>query len=236
MPRRFDPAALDRFLAELTRTGRLARAVAASGCSRSGLFKHRARDPGFAQRWDAALASHQPAKRLRRRRLGHPAERIFLAAVMRGAPLRAAAEEAGFAHSSFLARARTDPGFAALLKDALITGRDRRFISRRRLDRDPSGLVDIEFKVPDELIPMSPEQILIQLHLHRKNGRLQRHVDRRFGAPKPLDQVKPEILALLAALQRMWRWQETGRWLGEGDEPSHQQSSAPTPPHSSART
>lgn len=214
MPRRLDPAALDRFLDELGRTRRLARAIAVSGCSRSALFKRRARDPVFAGRWVAALAGVDPRRRPGRARIGPAAERLFLGALLWGATIRAAAARTGFSHASFYARARQSQRFAALLRDVLRAGADRRLIRRlkldRPMDRDPEPLLFDE-TVPDPSI--SVEQALIQLHLHNPNLRFQRNWQRRRRPPS-FDRVRPEIIARFNALARFWHWQETGNWLG----------------------
>ncbi|MEP9400983.1 hypothetical protein [Sphingomonas sp. VNH70] len=135
------------FLTELERTGNARDAARTLNLNRSMLTKRRNADPDFAQRWEAALAVAaarlaDPARaddtahvvrakgRLqlrtgKARRIDRDAEQRFLAALSATANVRLSAQAAGFAHSSFYARARTHPGFAREMRVALAMGAER---------------------------------------------------------------------------------------------------------------
>lgn len=136
------------FLTELERTGNARDAARVTGLNRSMLTKRRNADPDFAQRWEAALTlaaarlakpgapageAHVVRSRGRlqlrtpgkRRQIDRDAEQRFLAAVSATANIRLSAQAAGFAHSSFYARARRHPGFARELRIALAIGAER---------------------------------------------------------------------------------------------------------------
>ncbi|MDJ0275749.1 hypothetical protein QLH51_02880 [Sphingomonas sp. 2R-10] len=135
------------FLAELERTGNARDAARTLGLNRSMLTKRRNADPDFAQRWEAALTlaaarlarpdqTEGPARVVRSngrlqlrvsktRTIDRDAEQRFLAALSATANVRLSAQAAGFAHSSFYARARHNPGFAREMRVALAMGSER---------------------------------------------------------------------------------------------------------------
>ncbi len=135
------------FLAELARTGNARAACAGLNLNRSMLTKRRNADPDFAHRWEAALAlaaarlsaPDQPPGEARvvrskgrlqlrvakTRVIDRDAEQRFLAALSATANVRLSAQAAGFAHSSFYARARHNPGFAREMRVALAIGSER---------------------------------------------------------------------------------------------------------------
>lgn len=135
------------FLAELERTGNARDAARVTGLNRSMLTKRRNADPDFAQRWEAALTlaaarlakpdqAQGPARVVRSkgrlqlrvsktRTIDRDAEQRFLAALSATANVRLSAAAAGFAHSSFYARARNHPGFAREMRVALAVGAER---------------------------------------------------------------------------------------------------------------
>ncbi|MFD1036524.1 hypothetical protein ACFQ15_17980 [Sphingomonas hankookensis] len=135
------------FLAELERTGNARDAARATNLNRSMLTKRRNADPDFAQRWEAALTlaaarlsdperTQGPARVVRSkgrlqlrvgktRTIDRDAEQRFLAALSATANVRLSAQAAGFAHSSFYARARNNPGFAREMRVALAVGSER---------------------------------------------------------------------------------------------------------------
>lgn len=57
--RQFSPRTEDRFLSVLAATGSVKAAYKAAGMSKSAAYSHRKRWPGFAARWDAALADSE---------------------------------------------------------------------------------------------------------------------------------------------------------------------------------
>ena len=135
------------FLAELERTGNARDAARVTGLNRSMLTKRRNADPDFAQRWEAALTlaaarlakpeqTEGPARVVRSkgrlqlrvsktRTIDRDAEQRFLAGLSATANVRLSAAAAGFAHSSFYARARNNPGFAREMRVALAVGSER---------------------------------------------------------------------------------------------------------------
>ncbi|MGN5374651.1 hypothetical protein [Sphingomonas hankookensis] len=135
------------FLTELERTGNARDAARVTGLNRSMLTKRRNADPDFAQRWEAALTlaaarlaqpdkTEGPARVVRSkgrlqlrvgktRTIDRDAEQRFLAALSATANVRLSAAAAGFAHSSFYARARAHPGFAREMRVALAVGSER---------------------------------------------------------------------------------------------------------------
>jgi hypothetical protein len=126
------------FLAELRRTGNAREAARRLGAHRAKFTRRRARHPGFAAQWDAALAiadarlnrraeasrSGDRSHRLNRVRgrlqlrqaraeaLDHAARTRFLAALSACANVRLAARAAGFSHAAFYHHKRRDPAFA----------------------------------------------------------------------------------------------------------------------------
>jgi hypothetical protein len=58
-PGQFSPRTEDRFLAVLAATGSVKAAYGAAGMSKSAAYSHRKRWPGFAARWDAAIADSE---------------------------------------------------------------------------------------------------------------------------------------------------------------------------------
>ena len=135
------------FLTELERTGNARDAARATGLNRSMLTKRRNADPDFAQRWEAALTlaaarlakpeqTEGPARVVRSkgrlqlrvsktRTIDRDAEQRFLAGLSATANVRLSAAAAGFAHSSFYARARNNPGFAREMRVAIAIGVER---------------------------------------------------------------------------------------------------------------
>ncbi|KQN03658.1 hypothetical protein [Sphingomonas sp. Leaf25] len=135
------------FLKELARTGNARDAARTLGLNRSMLTKRRNADPDFAQRWESALALAAAAladtnvspddarlvrskgrlqlRATRARHIDTAAEQAFLRALTATANVRLAASAAGFAHSSFYARARRHPGFAREMRLALAVGAER---------------------------------------------------------------------------------------------------------------
>ena len=227
MPRVTSPAALDRFLAELGRTGRLRRAAACAHLSRSGLYKRIARDPAFARRCAAALARHARAP-YPRRRIGRAAERRFLAALMRGATVRDAAGATGFSHPSFYVRAHADPRFDARMAAAQSVGADRRTLARLGRFDDNGGwrsnvdLLDDWCPAYVPMPPMAVDQAILQLIFHNPDGAFQRsRRERRGGSCPPpplrLEDCRAAILAKLDAFVRLSHFRATGRWLRRGE-------------------
>lgn len=190
------------FLQALAQTGNTREAARLCGLNRSMLTKRRAKDPVFAAEWEAAVAVGQGAARtpppaataavrrpdyrpvrlangrvqLRRakpRSLDRAAEQAFLAALSATANVRLAARAAGFSHSAFYARARTDPGFARELRLALALGYERLEAALiHSFTADAHAHDAWRHNAPPPIPPMTPEQAIQLLTLHQKEVRL----------------------------------------------------------------
>ena len=208
MPRKPDPltvAAENRaFLRHLRATGNAHEAARRLGLSRTRFTKRRAQDPGFATKWDAALAladANLAARgegrlvraangRLQLRAaiastLDRPAEQRFLLALSASANVRLSAKAAGFSPASFYLRRRASPGFAREWRTALEQG-----FARLEAALLAAGLAgahehdDWRRNDPPELPPMTPSQALQLMYLHQKEARLlsePAHLKRRRG-------------------------------------------------------
>ena len=146
MPRRTSRYAIETFLRQLARTGNFALAAELAGLAKSGLYKRRARDRGFAAAVTRAQAEGSRVRAVRdeasnltgsgdlgfsryagrpqRRRL--PEGRLtglgianFFAVLANTGNIRLAARAVGVAASSIHARRRTDAGFARQMDQAL---------------------------------------------------------------------------------------------------------------------
>ena len=209
-----------RFLAPLAATGNARLAARTLGVNRSTYTKRRARHPGFAAAWDEAVASARPHRR--RPRAGgidRAADAALLALLAEGYSLRLAAEAVGFAHSSFLARARLDPAFAHELRVAAAIGCDRLILAD--MDRIAAGAAGLE--LADLPMPrMTVDQAMLLLHFANPHSRFQQSVGRRSAPPKPFAQVAPGIRAKVKAMIRRRHFNATGSWrlLEEGEPPA----------------
>jgi hypothetical protein len=141
-------------------------------------------------------------------RVTKAAEQAFLATLGETANIRLAAAEAGFAHTSFLARARRDPAFAREMRTLIAIAADR--LVWARCEGALSPVTDYDFD-PDIPIPrMSVEQAILQLTYHRPDGPFQ--MSRRATPPPSLEKVAPRILAKVRAIKRHSHFVKTGRW------------------------
>lgn len=198
------------FLKALRRTGNAREAARELGVHRSTFTKRRAKHPAFDTEWDAALAlAHArlhivPGKQdcdeprivrrsngrlqLRRAqpaRLTREAEQAFLVALSATANIRLSAAAAGFSHSAFYHRRRTNPAFAREMRLALQMGYER--IEMALLENaDPRSHADDAWRHndPPPIPPMTANQALQLMYLHQKEVRLQAeppHIKRRRG-------------------------------------------------------
>ena len=140
-------------------------------------------------------------------------EAAFLAALEETGSIRRAAALAGFAHTSFLARARRRPALAREIgiRAAVAADRDL-FLSIERGKRD----YDFDPDIP--LPKMSVEEAMFLLHLHDPDGRFQRSVWRRRRPPRPIEHFAPRIMAKARAIRRGAHWEKTGSWRFEDEE------------------
>lgn len=199
------------FLAELRRTGNAREAARRVGAHRAKFTKRRARHPGFAVQWEAALAFAQEALarslardrqaeptllrrpdgclQLRRARPGgidRAGRTRFLAALSACANVRLAAKAAGFSHAAFYHHKRRDPAFAREWRLALETGYIR--LEAALLGGwMPDGRADDAWQHndPPPIPPMSAAQALQLLFLHQKEARL-------WTTPEPLRKRRGE--------------------------------------------
>ena len=149
-------------------------------------------------------------------RMTEAAEQRILARVEETNNLRLAAAAAGFAHTSFLARARLRPAVAGQLQVARRIGADRVMWQCLHPPGRPEP-ADAEFAH----LPMPPttaEQAIFQLAYHRPDGPLQRSFWRRRPRPIPFARVEPRIRAKLAAFRRASWHRETGKWRFPDEE------------------
>ncbi|MFN3387635.1 MAG: hypothetical protein ACK40O_01795, partial [Allosphingosinicella sp.] len=105
-------------------------------------------------------------------RMTKAAEQAFLAALAASANIRLAAAAAGFAHSSFYARARASPAFAREARLALAAGYER--VEAAAIAAAlPSSHEDDRWRHndPPPLPRMTPGQALQLLYLHEKSVR-----------------------------------------------------------------
>ncbi|WP_375427649.1 hypothetical protein [uncultured Sphingomonas sp.] len=190
------------FLRELRRTGNALAAADKIGVHRVTLTRRRARHPGFAAAWDAALAfahariegepraTRTPSGRLQFRRRQPSAitpavEQRFLLALSATANIRLSAKAAGFSPAVFHVRRHRDAGFDRQWHAALARGYDR--VEAALLESGLAHEADRDAwsrNEPPALPPMTTAQALQLLYLHQKEARLlaePAHVKRRRG-------------------------------------------------------
>ncbi len=154
-------------------------------------------------------------------RMTKAAEQAFFSALGETANIRLAAAEAGFAHSSILARARRDPAFAhelrtrtAIAADRLVWAEVERSL-RSAACPEPGRRGDYDFNPDIPIPPMTAEQAILQLTYHRQNGPFQ--TSRRITRPPPFEKVAPRIRAKASAIRRHSFFERTGRWRYDGE-------------------
>jgi hypothetical protein len=246
------------FLRALARTGNTRLAARELGVHRSTFAKRRAKHPGFAAEWDAALAvAHArlrgkgaPARgaepRVTRlangrlqlrvptvRRIDRAARQAFLAALSATANVRLSARAAGFAHSSFYRLRDYDPAFAREMRMALQMGYDRIEMALLESFDPESGRDDAwRHNDPPAIPAMSPQQAMQLLFLHQKEARLwAERPDRRRRRGENTERYS-------ARLDRKWRaekaWDREGyevaRAIRQGEAPAHLEPAPPTLP------
>ncbi len=186
------------FLRRLSETGNAREAARELNLNRSMLTKRRHADPAFAARWEAALVVaagrlSDPAVpsgegRLVRsggrlqlrapsakvRHIDIAAEQRFLAALCATANVRLAAAATGFAHSSFYARARANPGFAREMRLAIALGCERLEMALLEDGMPESNTHDQwRHNDPPPIPPMTAAEALQALAMHaRREERL----------------------------------------------------------------
>lgn len=189
------------FLADLETTGNVRETCRRLAIHRATMTKRRARDPGFAARWDAALAiaharlaapaatdaaASNPVRpvrtasgrlQLRRQpkgRLTRAAEQSFLFALSATCNVRLSAAAAGFSHSAFYYRARTNAAFAREMQMALALGYERLEMALLA-EYDPTSGEDDAWRSnePPPIPMMTTDQAIGLLHLHYRTVELQ---------------------------------------------------------------
>ncbi len=188
------------FLADLETTGNVRETCRRLEIHRGTMTKRRARDPGFAARWDAALAvadarlsttkdAEATADRdvrlirtgkgrlqMRRQtpgRLTREGEQAFLSALSACANVRLAAAAAGFSHSAFYYRARTSPAFKREMQLALDLGYERLEMALLAESCPDSAQDDAwRHNAPPPIPPMTADQALHLLTMHYRTTQL----------------------------------------------------------------
>jgi len=229
------------FLDALARTGNAREAARVTGLNRSMLTKRRASHPALAAEWDAALVvaraapadgkAYRPVRlssgrvQLRRvgaGRLGPEARQAFLSALSACANVRLAAKAAGFSHSAFYHHARTDPGFAREMRLALQAGYERLEFALIHGFTAASHTDDgWRHNDPPAIPPMTAEQALQALTLHRKTTQLwhTRPWERRRPG-ETTDQWSARMAAIARARdRRAFEDAEVARAAGREPEP-----------------
>jgi hypothetical protein len=221
------------FLRALARLGNARLAAAEFGVHRSTYTKRRARDPAFAAEWDAALALAQaslagpgpggaPRPRPVRTRAGRlqvraaragtltpEAEQRFLLALSGTANVRLAARAAGFAHSTFYARARAHPAFAREWRLALEQGYEQVELALHE-SIGPDSYRDDAWRhnAPPALPPMTFDNALMLPRHHQREVLGQDeppHLRRRRGESRDAHSYR---LGVMAEEQRRRRREE----------------------------
>jgi len=200
----------------------------------SGKGRRKRAAPGPEPRLVRLASGRLQLRRASGRRLTRAAEQTFLAALSATANIRLSAAAAGFAHSSFYARARRSPAFAREMRLALQMGYER--IEMALIESFcPSSHADDAWRhnEPPPIPPMSPNQALQLLHLHHKTAKLWAdRRDRRRGRGEDDE-------AWSRRLREKWEAEHHRAledwWLGvvarlEGDEPSPHEPSPPILP------
>ncbi|HEY0150179.1 MAG TPA: hypothetical protein VGB70_14405 [Allosphingosinicella sp.] len=233
MPRPLNPRQREenaRFLRALAQTGNARLAARSLGVNRSTYLKRRARHPAFAAAWGGALAAAQAAlaaaapgepaptrtrsgrlqlRAAAARAITRTAEHAFFIALATGHSVRAAARQAGFAHSSFHRRAARDPAFAREMEAALEQGADRLEWAAAQSALAGLGLLEgaeggfswEEEAAAAPLAPMTPDQAL-QFLRYRHRARLDGRAGGRPPAPPPMEEVAARILRLVDTIKR----------------------------------
>jgi hypothetical protein len=158
-------------------------------------------------------------RRARPGRMTKAAEQAFLRALSACANVRLAAAAAGFAHSSFYARARASPAFAREMRLALAEGYDRLEAALLAAELPESG-ADGEWRSndPPPIPRMTPGQALQLLFLHEKSVRQgwdQPHRRRRRGESDETHRMR--LRAMWLAEQARARDEEALRRALEAD-------------------
>jgi hypothetical protein len=164
-------------------------------------------------------------------RMTRAAEQAFFAALSASANVRLSAAAAGFAHSSFYARARKAPAFAREKRLALEMGYER-LEAAAIAAAVPESHADDGWRHNDAppIPQMSADQALQLLFLHQKGVRLgwdAPHRRRRRGESDETHRTRLQAMyqsekareAEAAALRRAAQYEATGDWRFPEEEP-----------------
>ncbi|MDB5679728.1 hypothetical protein [Sphingomonas bacterium] len=214
------------FLKNLRRTGNVTTAARLLGVAPCTFNRRRARFPGFALRWDAALAlahatlAAKPAgsaapssgepriwrtgggrRQLRRAKAGlieHAGRQRFLAALSATANVAQSAAAVGHAASSFYRMRDRDPAFAREWQLALEMGYERLKMALHE-SAQVESFADDDWRRndPPAMPPMTVNQALQLMYLHQKEARLGRTPDPMRQRPGETPDVVSKRLALL---------------------------------------
>jgi hypothetical protein len=160
------------------------------------------------------------------------AEQAFFTALAASANVRLSAAAAGFAHLSFYAKRRKAPAFAREMRLALTEGYERLEAAALAASFPESHADDgWRHNDPPSIAPMSADQALQLLFLHEKSVRQsweQPHRRKRGG--EPWETYTERLRAMWTAeksreaeddgLRRAARYEETGDWRSEDEQPA----------------
>ena len=193
--------------------------IARSGATRqSSLDRHGARAPrddGLRTKGGEPMIVRQGNGRLQLRlappgRMTAVAQALFFQTLSETANIRFAAAAAGFAHSSFLARARLRPAVAYELAVQRRIGRDR--VTWRWLEATRTAADDWRFD-PDRPMPtMTAAEAIQQLRYHEAEGEFQYQLWCRRSPPRPFAALAPRIIVKFEAWRRARHYEATGSW------------------------
>jgi hypothetical protein len=166
-------------------------------------------------------------------RMTEAGERYFCRALAASANVRLSAAAAGFTHSAFYQKRKKRPAFAREMKISLTIGYDR--IEGAAIERtlqalngnDPETAWLADMIAGNPLPPLTFDQAFQQLCFHRNTVRLDG--DRPPGRPARVEHNLPAALTAIGrnidAIERAQRYEETGSWRFE-----HEQPPPPLPP------
>jgi hypothetical protein len=176
--------------------------------------------------------------------IGLAAEQAFLRALAASANIRLAARAIGVAHSSIYARARRNPAFAAEMAEALALGLDRLELAlqeqaEQALATGGANSLWRDGADTQPLTPMSADQAMLLLELHRRNAALgiewTRLSKRKRRGPLSSEEIaierriywhaeqrtrEAQALRQARACARAGHYEQTGNWFLSGEPPA----------------
>lgn len=124
------PAWIPSFLATLAETGKVGLSVKAAGVLKNAVYQQRKTNRGFAEAWEALLATKRPARAVNAARPGRTTARnigwrtVFLESLAETSNVSLSAIRANVPLRTVYRARRGDPAFAARWREALHEGYD----------------------------------------------------------------------------------------------------------------